>query len=201
MACLPNVRTLTLPANLATAHDYSLVRAPLHTMNRSSRTLMPPSKSLLRARRTALSRELHLERYVINELFSLGKTAVHPTNALSGAGKLQSVSFVRQVQEEDRLEYAVEYSRVPGVPGVVVRVLRPTGEEVIVPMVINGNAIIGFNGGEGERDDVDMEVDEMVSLWDPICSVAWSMEPLSLPDSIPQLDASFNGSAILYPRA
>lgn len=183
MSHLLNLQTLNLPTSLTCAADYVVVRSPLHNdMNRvSSRTLASSTKSLLSARRKAISRDYDLERDTVEELFndSRSKTTV-----------LRSVSFVRQVQEDNRLEYAVEYSDVPGDKDVAVHVLCPIGEVVDV----DGPASdIDSDSEESEVDEMDVDAqmcssDDVVSLWDPIYSVPWSFEPLS--DAATQLQGA-----------
>lgn len=189
MSHLPNLQTLTLPTSLASAADYALVRAPLHPMTPPSCALNTPfTKSFLSARRAAISRDACLERDVINELFEpIAKYTRAERNGNGVISHLQSVAFVRQVHEEDRLEYAVEYGRGTGAGDVTVRVLRPTGEEAIVPVTavdVSDPDDVDFDSVEGDEEmmDVDAPADEMVSLWGPIHSLPWSsFEPLSDP--------------------
>lgn len=155
-----------------------LVRAPLPQQRCTA--LAPATKSFLFARRNALSRDSRLERDVVDKLFQ-------PTSNGSNAPvRLQSVSFVRQVNEEDRLEYEVEYSRAKDGNNVVVRVVQPTGADAIVPVTIADMPELGESEAALDRMDVDIQSDEMVSLWSPMQSLPWSFEPLS--DSSTQLE-------------
>ena len=158
MPYLPNLRHLKLPSNLASTRDFALIRAPLCSINHHHHhhhhasspsytiMMMPPSKSLISARKMALGRDTCAEQCLIDRVF-------HTTDAGEGGekkGKLSSISFVRQVHPEDRLEYAVAYARPPGccgadsvdvdgngMGGVMnarMRVTRPSGEELGGPI-------------------------------------------------------------------
>src|ERR1700730_10765810 len=82
MSNFTNLRHLHLPSNLASARDFALIRAPLCSISHhASYTIMmiPPSKSLIAARRMALSRDACSERRVVDEL-------LHPSGSGSGSG-------------------------------------------------------------------------------------------------------------------
>lgn len=155
-----------------------LVRAPLP--QQSCPTVAPPTKSFLSARRNALSRDSRLESNVIQQLFQPS------SNGCAAPACLQSVSFVRQVNEEDRLEYEVEYTKARDGNDVVVRVARPTGAEAIVPVTTADMLELEESESTLDRMDVDIQSDEMASLWSPIQSLPWSFEPLS--DASTQLE-------------
>jgi hypothetical protein len=221
MSYLPNLRHLNLPSNLASTRDFALIRAPLCSINHhasSSYTIsmMPPPKSLISARRLALCRDGGAERCVVDRLFnSRGAAAEGKKKKNLKIGRLSSVSFVRQVHSEDRLEYAVAYSRVPrgcddsdgdhdhddytdadgtGMTNVQVRVVRPSGGEVNVPIATAVEMAMPVMGPEaplpiptpsasvtsdmlGTGTNTYAGTDEeMLSLCDPMCpaNTPWS---------------------------
>ena len=211
--------------------------------------MIPPSKSLIAARRMALSRDACSERRVVDEL-------LHPSGSGSGSGssdversgspeadekklglgRLSSISFVRQIHPEDRLEYAVTYSRTPccdrdrgddsGSDTTRVSVVRPSGEEVDVPMAMMGlgepllppppsmsppstsspspHALTGTSlrratkAGEILRGDTSDDK-EMISLWEPMSISICPPAPWS-PSFFPSLDtmASAAVDALVY---
>lgn len=161
----PNLRSLSLPSNTASASDYSLVRSPLTTRSQTTLAPIPPSKSLISARYSALERCDAVEFSVISELLKQDKP-------------LQKLAFVRQIQAEDRMEYSVLYSRNHEKKergDTVVTVMSADGEEVVLPVCEDDDAETCMEECE----------DEPVSLWDPLRPVGWMFEsPCSSPSSM-----------------
>jgi len=186
--------------------------------------MIPPSKSLIAARRMALSRDACSERRVIDELFHRSGSgsgsrdversgSPEPDEKKLGLGRLSSISFVRQIHPEDRLEYAVTYSRASrcdddhgddnGSDTTRVIVVRPSGEQVDVPMAMMGlgepllppssmsppstsslpspHALIGGSSRSATKGEENPRRDdeEMISLWEPMSISMCSSAPWS----------------------
>lgn len=149
-------------------------------MNNSSYTIIPPSKSLLAARHAALDRTEVMELSLAEELLVNG--SVHGTDSI-----LQELSVVRQVHAEDRLEYAVTYTRIvdnDGRTGLSVRVRSASGQDVVVPVHVE----------MGTDDIYGMQFeDELVSLWEPLRALPWSFDWRSTAPSSAPYDVVMDG--------
>ena len=150
----------------------------------------------------ALSRDACAEQSLVDELFQepgiWGAHSKNPERVTKLANvrcRLSSISFVRQVHPEDRLEYAVIYSRVPGGDCTTsLCVVGASGEEVNVsmsammelsgPLPLSSSPLTDhtphpetISNRIGTKDGLaDTEDEQMISLWEPIISLCspWS---------------------------
>lgn len=134
------MHTLALPSSLVSQPHDSFLRSsiPRHSPLQAAGLPLAPALTGLEptrtehiiARRRILRSAQVAERAFIAEIVDVNPyraTAPRPSSSL------RKISLIRQIHEEDRAEYCVEYHLTPNSPHYVPRITRPCGREVRVP--------------------------------------------------------------------